>query len=394
MNILMVNSLYPPNIIGGAEKSVALLAEAMARRGHSVTVLTLARDKSDRPRQSGGVSIVPVGLKNLYWPFEKERNHSRVHKLHWHMRDAWNNAYDKDFSQLLDRIKPDVIHTNNLTGLSTEFWKRARARRIRTVHTLRDYSLLCSRAALFKNGKDCQNRCTSCALLTLRKRHLSQQVDCVASNSRYVIDAHKRHGYFRDIPDRVIFNIAEFPGNRAANDVLRPEELVFGFIGRIEPEKGIEVVLEAARQLPDTGWRLNIAGSGKQDYVAALKAKYPMPQLTWLDFIEPGKFYTTIDTCLITSTWPEPLPRTLIESFAYGRSVICSDAGGIPEIASLGPVSLSYPRYDPVALANAMQQAIRNRDLWRLRGGPSAKVLKQFSEGAIAESYLALYRGN
>jgi glycosyltransferase involved in cell wall biosynthesis len=262
------------------------------------------------------------------------------------------------------------------------------------VHTLRDYSLLCSRAALFKKGRDCQRRCVDCALLTMRKKQLSQSVDCVASNSRYVIEAHKRHGYFRNVRDHVIYNIADMPSAIPANDGIRPEELVFGFIGRIEPEKGIEVVLAATRHLPANGWRLKIAGVGREDYVGALKAQHSQPQIEWLDFVDPHRFYNDIDTCLIASVWPEPLPRTLIESFAYGRSVICSDAGGIPEIASLGPVSLTYPRNDAAALARAMAQAVVNRDLWRLRGRPKPRAMEQFAEATVAERYISLYRGD
>jgi glycosyltransferase involved in cell wall biosynthesis len=394
VKVLMINSLYPPNVIGGAEKSVALLAEAIARRSNSVTVLTLAQDKDEPSTLQSGVNVERLAIRNLYWPFEKERDHSPLRKLRWHFNDAWNNRYDTAFESLLDRVQPDVIHSNNLTGLSTEFWPIARKRGIRIVHTLRDYSLLCSRAALFKKGRDCNRRCADCILLTLRKKQLSHSVDCVASNSRYVIDAHKRYGYFRNVPDHVIYNIADMPPAIPANDGLRPDELVFGFIGRVEPEKGIEVVLAATRHMPATGWRLKIAGVGKDDYVAALKAQYSHPQIDWLDFVDPHRFYNDIDTCLIASVWPEPLPRTLIESFAYGRSVICSDAGGIPEIASLGPVSLTYPRNDATALAHAMNLAVLNRDLWRLQGRPHPNAMKQFAETSVAERYLSLYRGD
>jgi glycosyltransferase involved in cell wall biosynthesis len=392
MNVIIINSLFPPNVIGGAEKSVALLAQAVAKRGHNVHVMTLARDAATGTYRYGAVAVGPVALQNLYWPFEKERSYSAVSKLRWHLRDGWNTRYSATFRDLVDHFQPDVIHTNNLTGLSTELWKQARHLGVRTVHTLRDYSLLCSRAALFKNGKDCDRRCASCTLLTLRKKSLSSRVDCVASNSRYVIDAHVNHGYFQNVPSNVIFNIADFPKTNLTQHVRRMDELVFGFIGRIEPEKGIEIVLEATQKLASTGWRLRIAGAGRDDYIAGLRSRYRSDRIEWLDFVTPDTFYSSIDTCLIASTWPEPLPRTLIESFAYGRSVICSDAGGIPEIASLGPVSLSYSRYSSDALAEAMQRAISEVSCWRRSGGPSSETMRLFSEQVIAERYLSLYR--
>jgi glycosyltransferase involved in cell wall biosynthesis len=394
VNVLIVNSLYPPHVIGGAEKSVALLATALVKADHQVTVLTLTPDTSFATERAEGVTVERLPIRNRYWPFEKERDHGAFEKLLWHVRDGWNTGYNKVFDALLDRYQPDVIHTNNLTGLSTELWAFAKQRGIRVVHTLRDYSLLCSRAALFRKGRDCTERCTDCALLTARKKRLSHSVDAVASNSRYVIDRHRQYGYFRDVPEQVIFNIADFAAKASCRSVTSDDDLVFGYIGRVEPEKGIEIVLEATRHLPKFGWRLKIAGDGRDEYVAALKARFDNPQIDWLGFIGSAEFYDSIDTTLIASVWPEPLPRTLIESYAHGRSVICSDAGGIPEIAPLATTGLSYPRYDALALAGAMREAIANKHIWQQGDRPERAALKEFDESTIVARYLALYRGD
>ena len=60
-----------------------------------------------------------------------------MQKLLWHLQDGYNTRYSRDFAELIDGFQPDVVHTNNLTGISTELWEVARQKHVRTVHTLR-----------------------------------------------------------------------------------------------------------------------------------------------------------------------------------------------------------------------------------------------------------------
>ena len=67
-------------------------------------------------------------------------------RLKWHLGDTWNRKAARRFGRILDIEKPDVVHTNNLTGFSVSLWSEANRRNIRIVHTLRDYSLTCKRS--------------------------------------------------------------------------------------------------------------------------------------------------------------------------------------------------------------------------------------------------------
>ena len=53
MKILLISNLYPPNAIGGYERLCAMIAEALASRGHAVQVLT-SGPRGDRPRRRTG----------------------------------------------------------------------------------------------------------------------------------------------------------------------------------------------------------------------------------------------------------------------------------------------------------------------------------------------------
>jgi glycosyltransferase involved in cell wall biosynthesis len=394
MRVLLINTLYPPLQIGGAEKSVGLLAEALARSGDSVAVISLHPEDDEAFEQNGGVRIYRLPLDNRYWPFGRKERGSMPQRFLWHLGDAFNREAARRVGDILDRERPEVVHTNNLLGFSVSVWNEIKARNIRLVHTLRDYYLLCPRCTVFRHGAICESRCVECVAVTANRKPASSMPDAVIANSAYVLEKHRRHGYFDGVPSSVIYNVADTdlavpPRPRPPGD----HSLVLGFIGKIEPEKGIEVALEATRLIRSPNWRLRIAGSGYRAYIDDLQRRFPDPRIEWLGFTAAREFYASIDISLIPSIWAEPLPRTLIESFAAGKSAICAASGGTPEIVPLGKVVELYSAQDPSALGAAIDRAFADQERWRSGGPAYPGALDIFSESAIATRYRAVYNG-
>lgn len=390
MKILLVNSLYPPEIMGGAEVSVSLLAEALASRGHQVSVVCLHKAAETSISEIRGVRVYRLQIDNDYWPFDQDRKPSRLRRLKWHLRDTWNREAAERFGAVLDAEAPDVLHTNNLTGFSVSLWSQAKRRKLRVVHTLRDYSLICKRSTLFRNGHTCTRRCPACATMTAPSLIASRMVDAVVSNSQFVLDQHQKLGYFAKIPGKVIFNIADASELAPVSPPVAGD-LVFGFIGRIEAEKGIEVVLKAAELLPDAGWRLKIAGKGLEQYVGGLKASQKNDRIEWLGFTKAANFYASIDVCLVSSVWPEPLPRTLIESINAGRATICSTAGGIPEISGFSNMVGSYEPDNFRQLAELMVKAVNDTSRWKMTRPLQPNFADKFSPDSVTRQYVEVY---
>lgn len=376
--------------MGGAEVSVSLLARALIRLGHEVTAVSLHQAAQQDLSELDGVRVYRLPIDNAYWPFGQERKRPALQRLGWHLRDIWNRRSARRFGDILDIEKPDIVHTNNLTGFSVSLWAEAKHRRIRVVHTLRDYSLICKRSTLFRNGKTCERRCPACFAMTAPYLYMSRMVDAVASNSRYVLEEHQRRGYFSRAPDRVIFNIADSASGTLPSSPAS-EDLVFGFIGRIESEKGIQVVLRAVEMLPDSGWRLKIAGKGIDQYVQTLKRSCSSDRVEWLGFTSPHDFFKGINVCLVSSVWPEPLPRTLIECISAGRATICSTAGGIPEISGMSALIGTYEPHDHEKLAALMLQAMHEADRWKQAQEAQPGFLERFAAKTIGEQYLDFY---
>jgi glycosyltransferase involved in cell wall biosynthesis len=394
MKIVIINALYAPLILGGAERSVTLLAEELVRCGDHVSVITLHPDAEETVETLNGVRIYRLPLDNRYWPYGRPQRPARASRLLWHVGDVWNLRAAERVGKILDQEMPDVVHSNIVTGFSVSVWQEAKKRNIRLVHTLRDYYLLCSRSALFRKGSTCTRRCGDCAALTANRRQASQLVDAVVSISEYVLACHTRRGYFSRSASSVIYNIAGTMGNNTLSSRTDPDDpLCFGYIGRVEEEKGIEIVLAATELLSGSHWRVRIGGTGREGYIHRLKQKFTDPRIEWLGFVSPSEFYSSIDVTLISSVWPEPLSRAVIETFAAGKSAICAQSGGIPEIAQLGKVVATYPAKDPRVLAAIMDSAMADTELWRTGGFRDADALSLFTDKSIGARYREVYQG-
>jgi glycosyltransferase involved in cell wall biosynthesis len=74
MKILIISTLYPPHVIGGAEKAAAELAEAMVRRGHVAVVVSLHPGSNEVVEDRNGVRVYRLPVDNFYWPFGRGRS--------------------------------------------------------------------------------------------------------------------------------------------------------------------------------------------------------------------------------------------------------------------------------------------------------------------------------
>jgi glycosyltransferase involved in cell wall biosynthesis len=394
MKILIISTLYPPHVVGGAEKAASELAEALVRLGHAVVVVSLHPASSEVVEERNGVRIYRLPLDNFHWPFSRREKPGILRRLAWHIREMWNPVAARRIGKILDAEMPDVVNTHNVCGFSLAAWREVKRRKVRLVHTLHDYYLMCPRCTLFRNGRVCEKRCLDCKLLTFSKKASSRLPDVVVSVSQHALDEHIRRHYLEDVPSTVIYNIQ----GRDALTILQNAnaeplfgDLIFGFIGRVEQEKGIETLLEATRQLNQLNWKLKIAGRGLDGYVQNLRRTYSDPRIEWLGFMDSSKFYSSVNTVVIPSLWPEPLPYVCVESLHAGKSLICASSGGIPEIARLSKMVEFFPAGGVNSLAEKMNLALSSPQKWRENKVPDASSLSAFREEHIVESYLREY---
>ncbi|SHJ97004.1 glycosyltransferase family 4 protein [Paraburkholderia sp. DD10] len=167
------------------------------------------------------------------------------------------------------------------------------------------------------------------------------------------------------LPGAVIYNGVGAPAYMSEPGYTGARELRIAIIGRINPWKGQQFVLEAlqtvGRALPV---QIRIIGDVFPGYEALLDAlraaagacdqiveiegftNHPEAHFAWADFV------------LVPSILPEPFGRVAIESFAAGRPVIASNAGGLQEIVTDGATGLLFAPGDAEDLVRVLQRAV------------------------------------
>ena len=391
--ILHLSMLYPPHIMGGAERSVALLSEALVAAGHEVAAACIT-PTGWKEEVRNGVKVYRMPHETDFWP-EEWPQHSVLERGIRRFKQQFNTRIEAHFGRVIDDFKPDVVHTHSLLDVSTRVWLAAQARVLPVVHTLRDFDLACGNAAMFLHGKRCEKRHLKCQAFTFMKAVHHKAVDAVVGVGAGILQSHLDMGYFQHVPEarrRVIWNPAIVEGIDA--DYVKPslagKPLTFGYLGRINVEKGVGTLLEAAARLPSRDWRLLIAGKEASESESLKPLAEGLP-VDWLGFVSPRELFDQIDVLIVPSIWAEPLPRTILEAYAAGVPVIGADSGGIPDLIGATNTDWLYPPGDAAALAHRMA-AVMARGRGVLPGRPDfAHVVEATTPAKVAARYLNLY---
>ena len=399
MRILNVSSLSPPNVIGGAELGIRTIAEAMGEAGHDVHVVTLqppAATNAPAAAQPTSVTVHPVPLANVYWPFVPGgAKHSAAGKLAWHSIDTANHVMARRVEKIVRRVQPDVVLTHNLQGFSTAVMPAIKRAGVPLVHVPHDYALLCPQTTLWRKGSGCgfrTERCTGCRILTApRQRHVDA-ADAVISVSQSLLDTHRLHRLFEDVPAKVIYNALRPQFQIAEQVVARGdnEPFTFGYMGRVECSKGIETLLAAAAELEARGanFRLRVAGRAAPDYLATLQQRWPLKSVGYDGFVDAAEFLGEIDTLVFPSEWLEALGNGVFEAFSQGVPVIGADSGGIAESIDEDITGFVFEPGNVTQLTDLMSRMLAAPELRMQMGNDALRKSHEYRAPHRAAEYI------
>lgn len=227
----------------------------------------------------------------------------------------------------------------------------------------------------------------------LPTRHLYRHADAVATYgvhvSRYVERHRGGRGQVFVAPQAVDVDHfgAEVPGadRQAAREQAGagPDDVLFLFVGRLEPEKGVELLLDAWRGAGLDGARLAVAGAGP----LAVKAASQGPGVRSLDHVDAARLpalYAAADVLVLpsvaTATFKEPWGLVVNEAMLQRTPVIASDAVGAAAagLVADGTTGLVFGAGDPEALAACLRRLAENprlREQMGLRAREAALAL-------------------
>ena len=360
MRILLANTGHPASIKGGAEAAALDLAHVLASRGHEVSLVVHHGGGGVEETVDRGVRVYGLPNRNIYFGLDGAPQRPAPLRLAWHALDGVNPMMAAAFGRILDRERPDVVNTHVLVGLSQLSWREAARRGIPIVHYLHEYGTMCPRGSAFRDGQLCATPCTSCGLLTMPRKRLSRLVDTVVGVSRFTLERHLGWGFFprarRTVLPNVFTNLSFRPRPRPAPGA----PLRIGYFGRLIPDKGPGLLIEAVKRLPPSGWSLDIAGTGDPAYVGTLKAAAP-PGVRFLGWCAADSVFPTLDISVVPSLWPDPQPRVTFESFMHGVPVVGARAGGIPEQIDEGRTGWLFEAGSADALAASLAGRLADR---------------------------------
>ncbi|MGN9812293.1 glycosyltransferase [Micromonospora sp. BQ11] len=343
--------------------------------------VVVAHNRYREAQPSGENTIVDVEITQLtaagveVLPFIRSSDEipsmSKAAKALLPISPIWAPKAQHDLDRLLTEHRPDVLHLHNPYPLLSPWVVRTAHRRgVPVVQTVHNYRQVCSSGLYFRDGMICQDcrgralgvpavvhrcyrgsRAQSALMATTLAVHRPtwKSVDRFIALTTAVADHLRDYG----IPDdRIVVKPNAIP------DPGRPAPLGEGFLflGRLSPEKGLDLLLNAWRRHPD-GARgpLRIAGDGElRPLVEAAAAE--RSDVTFLGPLDRTGVRAALEASavvLATSTWHDVLPTVIIEALAAGRPVLGTALGGIPylvgadtprEPAGTGPaVSASVP---------------------------------------------------
>ena len=291
---------------------------------------------------------------------------------------VWSRRWYGEFTTLLQRTKPDVVHIHNFFPLiSPAVYYACRKANVPLVQTLHNYRLLCPSATLYRDGNVCEE-CLQHGLLRGVKYGCYQGSKLGTSALALMLQVHRRMRTWTNMVDCYIA-LTEFSrrklidgGLPAAKILVKPNFVLPDpgmrdrrgqyalFAGRLVDPKGLPTMLAAWKQLRQR-IPLMIIGDGPNRESLESQLKEPalrdviyrgrLSHSATLDAIKGARFL------VFPSEWYEGFPVTIAESFACGVPVICSRLGSMQEIVADGRTGLHFRPTEADDLARKVEWA-------------------------------------
>lgn len=371
MKVLIINTRH---YLGGGDSTYSFnLASLLKKNGHDVYFFGM-HDERNIPDPNDDLFVSQIDFRKL------NKKKSIKNGLYVLSRSIYSKEARNNFSKLLDRVKPDIIHAQNLHGhITPSVILEAKSRNIPVVWTLHDYKMVCPNTHFLidntgeiceacKNGKffnAIRKKCKKNSVLasfiasseayTHQFLHIRELVDVFISPSTFLESKLLENGFNQKRVKHVPLFLRDEQFCRSNLD-----DGYFLFIGKIEPIKGILTLIEAAKLLPKIEFK--IAGKISDQTEEAFKSNLS-PNINYLGLLngeEIKKVISRSKAIILPSLWYENQPFAILEAFAARKPVIASDLGGMKELISTNNSGVLFKPGNVHDLKNAIESLIEN----------------------------------
>jgi len=403
MKILLVNKFFYRR--GGAEVVFFQTADLLRRAGHSVVEFSMRHpENKDSPFADYFVRHVDFPTLRGFLPQLREAARAIYSR----------EAYGK-LSELLRREQPDIAHVHNFHfHLTPAILHALRGAKVPVVHTLHDYHLVCPNHTFydFRRGEiceDCPRRGFHRVLVrgcmgVGRIRSLVAYLEAVLYRA---LKTYRRLVHHYIAPSEFLRSklspkpvpadrISVLPNTVGDYGGLGPvgADGTFFCAGRLSHEKGLDLIVEAARRLPQTRWRLAGAGPLENDLRRMIESQ-SITNIALLGRIEDRSLRDEFRRSLavvLPSRCYENCPLLVLEAMSAGRPMIGARRGGIAELIREGEAGWLFEPGSPDALQRAIEKALEQPELLRRTGETARRVfVERYAPDTHLRCLLAIY---
>uniref|UniRef100_UPI004047FF07 glycosyltransferase n=1 Tax=Polaribacter sp. TaxID=1920175 RepID=UPI004047FF07 len=363
MRILQINNQH--YLMGGAHRVYLDTAELLRKNGHDVFVYSLKEKQSF------------VDENDDFFPEAVDfRGGNFLNKIVSIKKFINNRKAATQLKKYIKKIKPEVAHVHLfMGGLTTSILKVLKECKIPVVHTVHDYRLICP-SYLFLDGNNkicekCKNgRFVNCVTNKCSDKSLAQSgiLALDAYYRKYVMNPNNYISRYIFVSAFIANKHDEFQkGIKLKSVVLHNfisnlEDIApnskngkyFLYLGRLSREKGVDTLISAAE---GANINLKIVGNGP---LLERRDSCKNKNIEFLGFKNGSELWNIVKNAsfvIVPSEWYENNPLSILESYAYGKPVIGSNIGGIPEIVQHNKTGYLFEQGSVSGLQEILVQA-------------------------------------
>lgn len=395
MKILLANKFFFPN--GGSEVVMFQERDFLKREEHTVVDFSMRDERN-----------LASDYADYFVERQDYRSAGKTGKLKSALTFVHSPEAVRKIGALIEATRPDLLHCHNIYHqLTPSIIGAAKAHGVPVVLTLHDYKPVCPAYTRLSNGQPCsacvggdfapvlKQRCAEgslgkSALLyaeVVVQRWLGnyEKVDRFIAPSRFMRDSVLHR--FRDEQVALLYNGVDLDGIEASGC----DEGYMLYLGRLSHEKGIETLLRA-HAAANGAWPLVVAGTGP--LADDFKLKYETAK--FVGHLGGAALQETMAgaaAVVVPSEWYENCPMSVLEAMAYGKPVVGSRMGGIPELVAEGETGLLFAAGDAVQLRERVDWLMADPARRQAMGRQArVRVEKEFSLEKHNAGLMAIYQ--
>lgn len=364
MKVLKVIHGFPPDYMAGSEVYSYHFTKNLASKGADVFVFTRVENEFDHSYKVYNEVFEGLHVRRINKP---KRDYLFSDKYYDEKIDLLYEAY-------LQEVAPDIVHIGHLSHLSTNIIGITKKYNIPIVFTIHDFWMFCVKGQLIdKAGKICTgpevHKCCNCSPyvtnLEETSKALSHMRKAIDMIDVFVSPSMTLKNFFiaQGVPESKIqylkygFDTTKIGSHPKA--FKQDSKIRFGFMGRITPTKGIQVLVETFKTIK--GAELHVYGS--------IGIQKRFLETDTIQFKGPynnndiSQVVNTIDVLIVPSIWYENAPLVIQEAFLAGIPVIASNIGGMKELVDEGVDGFLFEVGSSEDLKNVVCRIIENPTL-------------------------------